>query len=108
MFSLSFNVTNRSPTLVTCFIKGNQFNISENDLIRTVMRSEESIVVQVSVTVGVRVAGLYQCNVITDRITSTPLTATTPARNITGKNITRHLRCVVSLPIKITNCTWKL
>ena len=96
MFSLSFNVTNRSPTLVSCSINGNQFNISENDLIRTVIRSEDntdpslSILVQVSVLVRVRVAGIYQCTVTTDRIASTPLTATTPARNITGKNTIKH------------------
>ena len=92
MFSLSFDVTNRSPTLVTCSINGNQFNISENDLIRTVIRREDnttdpslSILVQVSVIVRMRVSGLYQCTVTTDRIASTLLTATTPERNITGK-----------------------
>ena len=93
VFSLSFNVTDRSPTNVTCSIDGNQFNISDNDLIRTVIRSQDnnepsdSILVQVSVMFRLRVAGLYQCTVTTDRITSTPLTATTPAaRNITGKD----------------------
>ena len=92
VFSLSFNVTNRSPTNVTCSINGNQFNIPENDLIRTVIRREDntdpslSILVQVSVIVRMRVSGLYQCFVTTNRIASTPLTATTPERNITGKN----------------------
>ena len=82
--------------------------MSDDDLLHIVIKSEDPITVQVSVIVRVRVAGVYQCIITTDRITSTPLTATTPARNITGKNITRHLRCVVSLPIKITNCTRKL
>ena len=93
VFSLSFNVTNRSPTNVTCSIDGYQFIISDNDLIRTVIRSQDnnepsdSILVQVSVMFRLRVAGLYQCTVTTDRITSTPLTATTPAaRNITSKD----------------------
>ena len=93
VFSLSFNVTNRSPTNVTCSINGNQFNIPENDLIRTVIRREDnttdpslSILVQVSVIVRMRVSGLYQCFVTTNRIASTPLTATTPERNITGTN----------------------
>ena len=93
VFSLSFNVTNRSPSLVTCSIDGYQFNISDNDLIRTVIRTQDSnepsdsILVQVSVMFRIRVAGLYQCTVTTDRITRTPLTATTPAaKNITGKD----------------------
>ena len=92
VFSLSFNVTDRPPTNVTCSINGNQFNISDNDLIRTVIRTEDnnepsdSILVQVSVMLRLRVAGLYQCFVTTNRIASTPLTATTPERNITGKN----------------------
>ena len=92
VFSLSFNVTDRPPTNVTCSINGNQFNISDNDSIRTVIRTEDnnepsdSILVQVSVMLRLRVAGLYQCFVTTNRIASTPLTATTPERNITGKN----------------------
>ena len=93
VFSLSFNVTKRSPSLVTCSIDGNQFNISDNDLICTVIRTQDnnepsdSILIQVSVMFRLRVAGLYQCTVTTDRITSTPLTATTPAaKNITGKD----------------------
>ena len=96
VFSLSFNVTDRPPTNVTCSINGNQFNISDNDLIRTVIRTQDnnepsdSLIVQVSVMFRLRVAGLYQCFVTTDRITSTPLTATTPARNITGKNTIKH------------------
>ena len=78
---------------MTCSINGSQFNVSENDLIRTVIRTQDSnepsdsILVQVSVMFRLRVAGLYQCNVTTDRITSTPLTATTPAaKNIAGKD----------------------
>ena len=101
MFSLSFNVTDRPPTNVTCSIDGYQFNISDNDLIRTVIRTHDnnepsdSILVQVSVMFRLRVAGLYQCIVTTDRITSTPLTATTPAaKNITGKdNKCYHYYC---------------
>ena len=78
---------------MTCSINGSQFNISDNDLIRTVIRTQDnnepsdSILVQVSVMFRIRVAGLYQCTVTTDRITRTPLTATTPAaKNITGKD----------------------
>ena len=93
VFSLSFNVTDRPPTNVTCSINGNQFNISDNDLIHTVIRTQDNnepsdlTLVQVSVMFRLRVAGLYQCTVTTDRISSTPLIATTPAaRNIAGKD----------------------
>ena len=90
VFSLLFNVTNRSPTNVTCYIDGNQFMISDDDLLRIVIRSEDPITVQVSVIVRVRVAGVYHCNFTTDKITSTPLTATAK-RNITGKNNSKVL-----------------
>ena len=95
VFSLSFNVTNRSPTNVTCYIDENQFIISDDDLLRIVIKSEDPIIVQVSVIVRVRVAGVYQCIITTDRITSTPLTAIAE-RNITGKNIVKYC-CSLSL-----------
>ena len=107
MFSLSFNVTDRPPTNVTCSINGNQFNISDNDLIRTVIRTQDnnepsdSILVQVSVMFRLRVAGLYQCTVTTDRITSTPLTAT-EERNITGKNIRIKILYLLSCSSTVT------
>ena len=75
---------------MTCYIDGNQFNIFDDDLLRIVKNSEDPITVQVSVIVRARVAGIYQCIITTDRITSAPLTATTPARNITGKNSIKH------------------
>ena len=81
---------------MTCYIDGNQFIISDNDLLRIVIRSEDPITVQVSVIVRVRVAGVYQCNFITDKIASTPLTATAK-RNITGKNNSKLYCCSLSL-----------
>ena len=36
VFSLSFTVTDRPPTTVTCSVNGNSFTISDNDLIRVV------------------------------------------------------------------------
>ena len=88
MFSLSFSVTNRSPTIVTCSVdNGNQFNVSDNDLIHTVTTVNNDVQVQVSVIFRMRVSGLYKCSVTTDRITITPLISTDMAmRNITGRN----------------------
>ncbi|XP_019853117.1 PREDICTED: uncharacterized protein LOC109582689 [Amphimedon queenslandica] len=85
VFSLSFNVTNRSPTIVTCSVdNGNQFNVSDNDLIRTVTLVNNDVQVQVSAMFRMRVPGLYKCFVTTDRITTTPLVST----NMTMRNVT--------------------
>ena len=95
MFSLSFDVTNRSPTIVTCSVNnGNQFNVSDNDLIRTAITVNNDIQVQVSVIFRMRVSGLYKCFVTTDRITTTPLIST----NMAMRNVT----CKYSLPISFT------
>ena len=85
MFSLSFNVTNRSPTIVTCSVdNGNQFNVSDNDLIRTITPVNNDVQVEVSVIFRMRVSGLYKCFVTTDRIKATPLVST----NMTMRNVT--------------------
>ncbi|XP_019851145.1 PREDICTED: neogenin-like [Amphimedon queenslandica] len=85
VFSLSFNVTNRSPTIVTCSVdNGNQFNVSDNDLIRTVTPVNNDVQVQVSVIFRMRVSGQYKCFVTTDRIKATPLVST----NMTMRNVT--------------------
>lgn len=94
LYSLSFNVTDRSPTIVTCTVDGNPLSMSENDLIRTVIRSEDndtdpsqSILVQVSIILRTRVAAVYQCNVTTERITSSNLMASMmPMKSITRKS----------------------
>ena len=89
---------------MTCDIDGNQFIISDDDLSCIVIKSEDPITVQVSVIVRVRVAGVYQCFVTTDRITSTPLTATTPVRNITGKNTLNIILFIYSSLSLNSNC----
>ena len=97
VFSLSFSVTNRSPTIVTCSVdNGNQFNVSDNDLIRTVTPVNNDVQVQVLVIFRMRVSGLYKCFVTTDRITNTPLVSTNMAmRNITG-NYTQFIDFIKS------------
>ena len=88
VFSLSFNVTNRSPTIVTCSVdNGNQFNVSDNDLMRTIITNTNTeLEVQVSVLFRMRMFGLYACFVATDRIKTTPLVSTNMAiKNVTGK-----------------------
>ena len=87
MFSLSFNVTNRSPTIVTCSVdNGNQFNVSDNDLIRTVTPVNNDVQVQILAIFRMSVSGQYKCSVTTDRITTTPLvSANMTMRDITGR-----------------------
>ena len=99
VFSLSFNVTNRPPTNVTCSINGSQLNIFNNDLMRTVIKGEDPVTVQVTILFRLRVTGLYQCSVTTDRITSTPLSANTLNRNIFGikDKIKHYFYCSLSL-----------
>ncbi|XP_019859139.1 PREDICTED: uncharacterized protein LOC109587338 [Amphimedon queenslandica] len=85
VFSLSFNVTNRSPTIVTCSVdNGNQFNVSDSDLIHTVTPVNNDVQVEASVIFRMRVSSLYKCFVATDRITTTPLAST----NMTIRNVT--------------------
>lgn len=94
VYSLSFNVIDRPPTIVTCTVDSSQLNLSDDNLIRTVIRSEDhntdpsqSILVQVSIILRTRVAAVYQCNATTERITSSNLMASTmPMKSITRKN----------------------
>ena len=90
VFSLSFTVTDRPPTTVTCSVNGNSFTISDNDLIHVVESTMDPINVTVTVIVRMRVAGMYYCTISNERtdltlsgITDIPST-TTPVRNITG------------------------
>ena len=86
MFSLSFNVTDSSPTSVSCSVNDNHFNVSENDIIRTIESSEDPISVQVSVLIRMRVPGVYQCTVIADRVTQDDLVSdAVMSGNITGE-----------------------
>ncbi|XP_019857587.1 PREDICTED: uncharacterized protein LOC109585878 [Amphimedon queenslandica] len=85
VFSLSFNVNNRPPTIVTCSVdNGTQFNVSDNDLIRTVTPVNNDVQVQVLAMFRMRVSGLYTCSVTTDRIANSSLVSTSMAmRSIT-------------------------
>ena len=71
---------------MTCSINGSQFNVPNDDLIRTVIDATDPIIVQVTVLFREKLAGQYQCSVTTDKITVTGETAvSTPIRNITSK-----------------------
>ena len=62
---MSFTVTDRSHTTVTCSVNGNSFTISDNDLIRVVESTMDPINVTVTV-IRMRVAGMYYCTISND------------------------------------------
>ena len=82
VFTLTFVVNRRPPTDVTCNVDSDMFNIPNDDLSREVLSSEDSISVQVIVTVRMRQGGTYQCMVSNDAPRGN--TATSQAINVTG------------------------
>ena len=72
VFTLTFNVSNGSPTNVSCTIGSNKFTIASGDLSRVVVNGP-GFVTQVTVTVRMRQAGTYQCTVSNARVTNGPI-----------------------------------
>uniref|UniRef100_A0A1X7TBV8 Uncharacterized protein n=1 Tax=Amphimedon queenslandica TaxID=400682 RepID=A0A1X7TBV8_AMPQE len=65
VFSLSFNVSDGPPTTVNCSVNGNGIS---TELSRVIVNGTGSVT-KVTVTVRLREAGNYQCNVSNDRVT---------------------------------------
>ena len=86
VFTLTFIVDRRPPTVVTCTIDGMMFNILNDDLSREVLVSIDPISVQVIVTVRMRQGGNYQCTVSNDAKNGN--TAMTQAIPVTGMSHT--------------------
>uniref|UniRef100_A0A1X7T4V6 Fibronectin type-III domain-containing protein n=1 Tax=Amphimedon queenslandica TaxID=400682 RepID=A0A1X7T4V6_AMPQE len=66
VFSLSFNVSDGPPTNADCFVNGNGI---PTELSRVIVNGPGSVT-RVTVTVRLREAGNYQCNVFNDRVTA--------------------------------------
>ena len=66
VFILYFDVTNTSPTTVTCSVNNNTFNITEKHLNRVPDITVDPIIVTGTVTIRRREAGEYTCIVRTD------------------------------------------
>ena len=62
VFTLTFNVSDGPPTNVNCTDGSSPLTIASGDLSRVVVNGTGSIT-QVTVTVRMRQAGTYQCNV---------------------------------------------
>ena len=86
VFTLTFVVDRRPPTNVSCNVDSDMFNISNNNLSREVLASEDPISVQVIVTIGMRQGGTYQCTVSNDAPNGN--TAKTQAITVTGMSLT--------------------
>ena len=69
VFTLSFNVTDGPPTDVTCTDGTNPLTIDSSDLSRVILNGPE-FVTQVTVTLRMRQAGIYQCTVSNARVTA--------------------------------------
>ena len=65
VFSLSFNVSDGPPTTVNCSVNGNGIS---TELSRVIVNGTGSVT-RVTITVRLREAGNYQCNVHNDRVT---------------------------------------
>uniref|UniRef100_A0A1X7TGY7 Fibronectin type-III domain-containing protein n=1 Tax=Amphimedon queenslandica TaxID=400682 RepID=A0A1X7TGY7_AMPQE len=65
VFSLSFNVSDGPPTIVSCSVNGNGIS---TELSRVIVNGSGSVT-RVTVAVRLRKAGNYQCNVFNTRVT---------------------------------------
>ena len=68
VFTLSFNVSDGPPTNVTCTDGTNPLTIDSNDLSHVIVNGPQSVT-QVTVSVRMRQAGIYQCTVSNARVT---------------------------------------
>ena len=99
VFTLTFIVDSRAPTVVTCNVESIMFNILNDDLSREVLASEDPISVQVIVTVRMRQGGSYQCTVSNDAPNGN--TAMTQAIPVTGMSHT-EFKFQICYPLLIT------
>ena len=84
VFTLSFNVFDGPPTNVTCTDGTNPLTINSSDLFRVIVNGPQSVT-QVTVTVRMRQAGIYQCTVSNDRVADDTI------NNITAMNSSSSL-----------------
>ena len=67
VFTLTFNVSDGPPTDVTCTDENSPIDIASGDLSRVVVNGKTSVT-QVTVTLRMRQAGIYQCTVSNARV----------------------------------------
>ena len=87
VFTLSFNVSDGPPTNVTCTDGTNPLTIDSSDLSRVIVNGPQSVT-QVTVTVRMRQAGIYQCTVSNARVTDGTINGITAMSNISLLSVT--------------------
>ena len=83
VFSLSFNVSDGPPTNVSCSVNGNEIS---TELSRVIVNGS-GFVTRVTVTVRLREAGNYECNVFNDRVTNGTINGVTAYNGTSSLNI---------------------
>ena len=83
VFSLSFNVSDGSPTTVNCTMNGSAVS---TEVSRVIVDGTESIT-RVTVTNVMTGAGSYQCTVSNARVTGGTINGVTAVSNISSLNI---------------------
>ena len=87
VFILSFNVSDGPPTDVTCTDGTNPLTIDSSDLSRVIVNGPQSVT-QVTVTVRMRQAGIYQCTVSNARVTDGNINGITAMSNSSSLSVT--------------------
>ena len=87
VFTLSFNVSDGPPTDVTCTDGTNPLTIDSSDLSRVIVNRPQSVT-QVTVTVRMRQAGIYQCTVSNARVANGTINGITAINGISVISVT--------------------
>ena len=88
VFTLSFNVSDDGPpTDVTCTDRNNPLTIDSSDLSLVIVNGPQSVT-QVTVTVRMRQAGIYQCTVSNARVDNGTIYGITAMSNSSSLNVT--------------------
>ena len=88
VFTLSFNVSDDGPpTDVTCTDGTNPLTIDSSDLSRVIVNGPQSVT-QVTVTMRMRQAGIYQCTVSNARVDNGTINGITAMSSNSSLNVT--------------------
>ena len=87
VFTLSFNVSDGPPTVVTCTNGTNSLTIDSSDLSRVIVNGPQSVT-RVTVTVRMRQAAVYRCTVSNARVTDCIITGITAMSNSSSLSVT--------------------
>ena len=87
VFTLGFNVSDGPPTDVTCTDGTNLLTIDSSDLSRVILNGSQSVT-QVTMTVRMRQAGIYQCTVSNARVTDGIINGITAMNSSSSLSVT--------------------